>query len=321
MPQYDISVIVPVYNAERYLSDCIRSILEQTKPNIEIILVDDGSTDNSRKIMQSFAREHDNIHVIDNPQKGVIYARITGLNAATGKYIGWVDSDDFIDPSMFQRLYELIIENDALVSYCDYDFYPHKVKEKEKWFKEYKGVKDWHLFERNTQCWNKLVSRQYIDEIQLTHLYELLDEYANIAVLLKTDRIAFTNEQLYHYRVGIQSISGGSYKGKTQRFAHFAECSSRLSQELLSEDDTALNDYFEYRRIYCLLQLMIVASINNEKDVYQSALKELKDLNYRKNPYTKTILDENHGKKKSYVLRNVIPMGYSVAKIITSLVF
>ena len=91
MPEFDISVIVPIYNAEKYLGQCIDSILAQTKTKIEIILVDDGSTDGSRNIMESYARTNSNVVTVDNPQKGVIYARIEGLRRATGKYIGWVD--------------------------------------------------------------------------------------------------------------------------------------------------------------------------------------------------------------------------------------
>lgn len=321
MSQYDVSVIVPVYNAEKYLSQCIESILGQTKSNLELILVDDGSTDDSKGIIRGFAETHDNVVAVENSKKGVINARITGIKKARGSYIGWVDSDDFIDPSMFQKLYDLMIENDADLSYCDYDFYPQEVKEKGKWFKEYKGVKDWYLLERSTQCWNKLMSKKFIDDIQLIHLYEEVDEYANIALFLKTDKIVFTKEQLYHYRVGIQSISGGSYKGKTQRFSHFVDCASKLSEFLLDDNDTELKKYFEYRHIYSILQLMIVAVINGEKPVYHSSLKKLKSLKYKENPYTKTILDNNHGKKKSFVLRNLIPMGYPVAKIITNIVY
>ena len=317
MPQYEISVIVPIYNAEKYLRQCVDSILAQTMQEIEIILVDDGSSDDSLVIIKEYAERNRNVVALRNMEKGVINARITGLKAASGKYIGWVDSDDFIDPKMFKRLYELIIENDALVSYCDYDFYPRKVKEKEKWFKEYKGVTDWNLFERNTQCWNKLISKDYIDEIQLIHLYKELDEYANLALFLKTNRIVSTNERLYHYRVGIQSISGGSYIGKTNRFIHFVDCSSKLSKELLSDEEAEYKPYFEYRHIYSLLQLAIVASINKDKATYKSAVKELKKLKYKRNPYLKMVLDNNHGKKKSFALRCVIPTNYLIARTLT----
>ena len=321
MEQYDISIIVPVYNKEEYLPECIESLLAQTKNKLELIFVDDLSTDGSKKIIDDYAAKNSNIVYVKNERKGVIYARIAGLKRATGRYIGWIDADDFVDPEMFQKLYDLAVENNADFTYCDVDLYPHKVKGKEGWFKEYKGVKDWHFIERNTQCWNKLTSREYIEKIHLIDLYEILDEYANIAILLDTERIAYTTDKLYHYRVGIQSISGGSYKGKTQRFAHFAECSSHLSETLLTDSDRSLEPYFEYRHFYCLFQLMIVAAINGEKSVYDNANKELHELNFRKNPYTKMILDYNHGKMKSFVVRNLLTLGYIPAKVITSIVY
>lgn len=105
-----ISVIVPIYNVEKYVAKCIESIINQTYANLEIILVDDGSTDRSGKICEYYKKKDDRISVIHQSNKGVVSARSVGIEKSKGKYIGFVDGDDYIDASMYEKLY-LNIEN------------------------------------------------------------------------------------------------------------------------------------------------------------------------------------------------------------------
>ena len=113
-----ISVIIPVYNVEKYLDKCINSIVNQTYRNLEIILVDDGSSDNSPAICDEWARKDNRIRVIHQENFGQAHARNRGLDAANGSLIGFIDSDDSAKPEMYQRLYELLTENDADLSMC-----------------------------------------------------------------------------------------------------------------------------------------------------------------------------------------------------------
>lgn len=108
-----ISVIVPVYNDERYLKRCLDSLLAQTYPNLEIILVNDGSTDNSLNICEDYARVYLNINVINKPNGGISSARNAGLVTARGQYVGFVDSDDWVSTDMYLTLYNLIKDNKA----------------------------------------------------------------------------------------------------------------------------------------------------------------------------------------------------------------
>ena len=103
-----ISIIIPVYNAEKYLNECIASACKQTFRNLEIILVDDGSKDNSLEICKSWAARDERILVIHKENGGVSSARNTGLEAATGDYIAFLDSDDYLDPDIFQKAAEII---------------------------------------------------------------------------------------------------------------------------------------------------------------------------------------------------------------------
>lgn len=113
-----ISIIVPVYKVEEYLPRCIDSILVQTFSDFELILVDDGSPDNCGKICDEYAKNDDRIVVIHKDNGGLSDARNAGINVATGEYIGFVDSDDWIDPNMYCVLYENAINNRADISEC-----------------------------------------------------------------------------------------------------------------------------------------------------------------------------------------------------------
>lgn len=115
-----ISVIVPVYNVERYLRRCVDSILAQTYPNIEIIIVNDGSPDNSWAICQEYEKTQPSVRALKKPNGGLSSARNFGLNSARGEYVGFVDSDDWIDKDMYAHLYSLIKENQADCAQCDY---------------------------------------------------------------------------------------------------------------------------------------------------------------------------------------------------------
>ena len=108
-----VSIIIPVYNVEAYLTECLDSVVNQTFRDMEIILVDDGSTDNSPEIMQAFAEKDSRIKIITQPNRGVSAARNTGLRAASGEYILFVDSDDTILPETVETLYNKIRETDS----------------------------------------------------------------------------------------------------------------------------------------------------------------------------------------------------------------
>lgn len=111
-----ISIIVPVYNVEKYIKTCIESIINQTYKDLEIILVDDGSTDSSGEICDQYAKRDTRIDVIHKENEGLVNARKTGLAAASGEYIGFVDSDDWVEPDMYETLLEDCMENDADVA-------------------------------------------------------------------------------------------------------------------------------------------------------------------------------------------------------------
>lgn len=110
-----ISVIVPVYNTEQYLAKCVESIQNQTYPNIEIILVDDESPDGSPKLCDELAEKDGKIKVIHQKNRGLGGARNSGKHASHGEYIAFVDSDDYIEPDMYEKMYQILLERDAQI--------------------------------------------------------------------------------------------------------------------------------------------------------------------------------------------------------------
>lgn len=116
-----VSIIIPVYNSELYLEKCLESVINQSLRDIEIIIINDGSTDNSRKIIEEYAENDKRIIFIDKPNGGQSSARNSGLVKATGEYISFIDSDDCVDENMIKGMYELCKNNECDIAICDYN--------------------------------------------------------------------------------------------------------------------------------------------------------------------------------------------------------
>ena len=165
-----ISVIVPVYNVKNFLNRCVDSILKQTYSNIEIVLVDDGSNDGSEVICDQLAHNYDNVRVIHKPNGGLSSARNAGIAVAKGKYIGFVDSDDFIDLDMYKCLYDNIIKTKSDISICK----PYKFSKEDEIVesKEVERIKTYenieilrHMYDDYftiVVAWNKLYKKTFL---------------------------------------------------------------------------------------------------------------------------------------------------------------
>lgn len=322
MADKKISVIIPVYNAEKYITQCIESVLQQTFQSIEIVVVNDGSTDRTPEIVSEYASKYENIKVVSQENQGLFKARVNGFRASSGKYVGWIDADDFVKPTMFEKLYDKVICEQADFVNCDYDFYPEKNEFKEKWFKEYKGSMDWMFLERNMQPWCKLVDRALIEENNILSLWPSCGDGVYYKIALCANKIATVNEPLYCYRVGHESMSGGTFKGKTK---HYIDCVAWSKATMNFSEGTKyqgkLDVYFEYLYVYALIQLCCVSAYNSERDIYMNAKMEMKPYLKRTKQISKDILDFNYGKLKSFVLRVLIPNSYFMAKVSTQFAF
>lgn len=211
-----VSVIVPVYKVEPYLRKCVNSILAQTYKNLEIILVDDGSPDRCGEICDEYARKDPRVKVIHKKNGGLSDARNAGLDICTGQYIAFVDSDDWIEPHMYQRLYELIQQFDADIAYGgisndveeDGRIYTHSVSNYGKTpFSEEKIDAMKRFFLSSCAAWDKLYKAHLFAEIRFP-IGEINEDEAIILPLLdQCNIICYTNEICYHY---IKRINSGS---------------------------------------------------------------------------------------------------------------
>ena len=201
-----ISVIVPVYKVEKYLEKCIESIIKQTYTNLQIILVDDGSPDNCGKICDEYAKKDLRIEVIHKANGGLSDARNVGISKAKGRYIGFVDSDDYIKEDMYEILLNLIKKYDADVSICNlYDVIDGNeyIRNKENGIREYSrlDILKEVLLDKNIQsyAWNKLYEKELFDEIK----YPIGKKYEDIGTTFylfeKCNKIVVTSEPEYYY--------------------------------------------------------------------------------------------------------------------------
>jgi len=296
-----VTVIVPAYNAEPYIEQCTKSLLAQTLEDIELIFINDGSTDKTPQIIERLIQGHENAHLFNQENKGLYKTREIGLAKATGEYVGWCDADDFVEPQMYEKLYEAAIKNDSEMSYCDYSWFPEKIKTKEKWFREYQGKVDVNFVERNSQPWNKIVKRELLQRLEIgKHFVSCFDEIY-IEVLLTAKNPVAVKEKLYNYRVSSSSMSV-SYTN-VSHYARFIKASEELKKVVhpIIRDNKYWSDYFEYRIIYYTLMTMLVAANAGDRKSYDNTKYDLNETHkqYKKNMHYWSILKSNFGVLKS----------------------
>lgn len=197
-----ISVIIPVYKVEPYLSHCIQSVINQTHQNIEIILVDDGSPDACGKICDDYSEKDSRIHVFHQRNQGLSAARNKGLMYATGKYFAFVDSDDFIHPRMLETLLELCITKECDIAQCGFETGISSCFSTRRNHIKVQTCASEDAFRSRTlkvMSWGKLYRRDLYDGIQFPENKVNEDEFVTYKLVYKAKKIVFTNEILYYY--------------------------------------------------------------------------------------------------------------------------
>lgn len=214
-----ISIVIPVFNSEQYLNSCVNSVLKQTFSSLELILVNDGSTDSSLEKCKAFALTDARVNVIDQSNKGVSSARNAGINMARGTYIMFVDSDDTIDLSICEKLYSKMQENNFDLALCGYSFITnkgngknhqlfilpeiHDICNSNSFQKTYRGLFNKKIY---LSCCGKLFKTEILKEhaiffdenLKLGEDLVFLQEYFKA---IKTLSIGITNKSLYNYYI------------------------------------------------------------------------------------------------------------------------
>lgn len=216
-----ISVIVPVYKVEAYLDRCVQSIVDQTYRNLEIILVDDGSPDNCGAMCDAWAEKDSRIKVIHKENGGGARARNIGLEYASGQYIGFVDSDDFIAPEMYQYLYQLHRKTQCDIAECGYSIvYGHDFPEDDATDTYTVLNTEAALKENIRDCicrqlvWNKLYRRETIGAIRMVEGKTIDDEFFTYRVLAQAKTVAVGSRKMYAYRQQDNSVMHQKYSLK-----------------------------------------------------------------------------------------------------------
>ncbi len=226
MSSIAVTVTVPVYNTSQYLRKCLDSLAAQTLRSMEVIMVDDGSTDDSGKICDEYAARFPNFRVIHQKNGGLAAARQTGLNAARGEYVIVCDSDDWVESTMYERLYEEATISGADIVVCGYfaEYADGRSVPLQSWFKEKEGFIDNDDFlRRGANCsWLKLVRRSLFERSGASYEpgINMGEDALIIYKLMKGNpKIRQIGGNLYHYR---RLPSGQSYTNNV-KMAHIAQ--------------------------------------------------------------------------------------------------
>lgn len=296
-----VSIIVPIYNVEVYLSRCLDSLVTQALKEIEIIAVNDGSTDGSLKIIQDYARHDQRIRVIDKPNGGVSSARNEGIRSATGDYIGFVDPDDWVDKEMYEEMYRVATEESMDIVMCTYirEFGSHS---KEKRF----DLPD-QTYYRNEEvqfnmmrrlvgpideeianpeyldAWGTVWSKIYRSELIKDHKLEFVDLHIvgtnedslfNIHACYYASSFGFLNRPYYHYwRANHTSVTSGYKPSLIDQWSKLYS----MIENFLNEKQVQREFHIALNNRICLSTLGL--GLNTiSKDNQESSYKKIKKL-------------------------------------------
>ena len=207
-----ISIIIPIYNVEKYLDECLTSVMNQTYKNFEVILVNDGTKDNSIEIVNKFISKHNNIKLVNKENGGLGSARNVGINHARGKYLIFIDSDDYIEATYIEKLYTEIEKSKSDIVICGINKYYENSKNIEPVNLEVENNKSYSsleaiklLFTNKIFChaWNRIYRKELFINNNILFpegkLYE--DILPAVKLISKSKKISFIKENLYYYRI------------------------------------------------------------------------------------------------------------------------
>ncbi len=288
-----ISIIIPVYNAEIYIEQCIYSVLNQTMQELEIIAVNDGSTDNSGAILNRLAATDQRLKVFHNSNIGVSATRNFGLQQATGTYISFCDADDWMEPTMLQELYNALITNNCNWAICNVNL----IKEDQP-VKIRLQIKDQVIditdkradflhalmrFNYDYANWNKLFEASIIRQNQICFKEDMTiweDLLFNLQYLHFANRVAILAKPFYHYRILSTSLYSGQTKDRMPQFnklyGHYKLLSPMFSTD--AETEAFKKEMARLTYNHLLYEAEVRAKAKNKYffSVWNGFIKELK---------------------------------------------
>lgn len=279
MQQPKVSVIVPVYNVEKYLKQCLDSIVNQTYKNLEIIIVNDGTKDNSMKIVEEYLQDK-RIKVINKENGGLSSARNRGIEEATGEYISFVDSDDYIDLNLYNTIVSEMLSREEIYIF-NYNRYKEKINYLESNvlnLKKMKKIPQNLLFRTiNGECWNKVYKTSFIRENNLKFpegmIYE--DMFWEIDTLHFVKRVKLIDFTGYTYRCDREGSIINTFKLEKEKIT----CQNLVKKidYFLKENEDILKEIQKYRLI--LFKIYIQVIMNDEIE-FKNIESELDKIRY-----------------------------------------
>lgn len=279
-----ISVIIPVYKVEKYLSKCVESIINQTYKNLEIILVNDGSPDNCGEICDEYAKKDSRIKVIHKENGGLSDARNAGIEIASGQYIAFVDSDDYIASNMYERMYETILKDNSSMVVCGCICVREKgsvhqtvqrnnYKEGIYSSNEYLSLlyDDWTY----VVAWNKLYKKSLFSSIRYPKGKIHEDEFAIHKIVFECEKISCIRDELYYYLQRDNSITGKINIKSLDCVEAYIQRYNFLKEK--KHDGVAENALAVAKEFYNRLRIQTLCERKNNK----KRIKEIDEIFYR----------------------------------------
>jgi len=250
MDEYKLTAVVPVYNAEKYLKSCLKSLAAQTLGSIEVIIIDDGSTDKSADIAQYFEDTYSHFKLVKQQNSGRSAARNKGLNLAKGSYISFVDADDFLDPQMYEKLFTAAVEQESKEVRCGFVQFEDKtgriLKHRREFgiFTEINSTENLlkAYFENTIErvVWNGIYHRSLFETVCFPTGKEYEDQYVTPQLLVQTNKYIYLPYNYYYYRKhpeafsNTESTSASAMADKVQSLNMLYELieDSKLKKEL-----------------------------------------------------------------------------------------
>lgn len=309
-----ISVIVPIYNVENYLEKCVYSIINQSYKNLEIILVNDGSTDNSGNIADYFAKIDNRVKVFHKENGGLSDARNYGVNKANGNYIGFVDSDDYINEKMYDHLYEIITAEDADVAECSFKLvYDNHIRDfnneeyylvlnQEEYLKEYFKMEKVY----GAVCW-KLISSKIAKNIEFPVGKYYEDAYYHLDLIDNAEKYVISGKSYYYYRMRTGSITNKKFNEKHMDNIYALD----KFKNYVEENNNNLYEYFLNKEMYAYLSVFnkIIEDNYYKENKFYYRIKKYFKLNFLKLIKNNYI---NFNRKACVILINLSPRIYKI---------
>lgn len=279
-----ISVIIPVYNVEQYLSKCLDSVVNQTYKNLEVILVDDGSTDNSGKICDEFALKDNRIIVIHKSNGGLSSARNEGLKFAKGQYVGFVDSDDYIEIGMYEKLLEVSLKYGSDVVCSNYyrvtnnKIYYKKILKGKNILAEISNNKGLEMGFDNLpfHACDKLFERSLFNNLSFPE-GQLFEDISTISkIFMEAKKIVIYDKPLYYYNM--MNLSSLTKQSFNIRKLDYFKATGNILEYAISNKNFSLAKAIKRERAYHIsgfLRQMIESNFNDEK-IINIYIKELR---------------------------------------------